>query len=277
MSEVTLTIGGRHYTVSCADGEEAHVTRLGQVIDGKLAQLGSGLGPNESRNFLFASLLLADDLHEKVKEMEGLQQAEADARAELSAVSQKLPALENQQQEAQRLADELKASRDTLQASIDNANAEVERMRAEVEALKAQQAASGEELRTAIAERDRLQGEIDSRGGEQENLRVELDGARAKIGKLGEEISTLRQEKGELGDEIDALRAAKQRGDSELAEARTEASRMAGELAELRDAPPAEPEFLSLTADPELAPALERFAEMLESCAAKLEGKASAA
>lgn len=158
MSEVTLTIGGRRYTMSCADGEEAHVEQLGQVIDDKLAQLGSRLGTSESQNFLFASLLLADDLHEKVREMEGL-----------------------------------------------------------------------------------------------------------------------RQKRGEAGEEIDALRAAKQRGDSELAEARAEASRMAEELEELRNASPAEAGLLPLGADPELALALERFAEMLETCAAKLEGKAGTA
>lgn len=63
MSEVTLLIGGRRHTVSCADGEEAHIAELGRMIDKKFAQLGNPTGP-DSQNMLFAALLLADELHE---------------------------------------------------------------------------------------------------------------------------------------------------------------------------------------------------------------------
>ena len=39
MSDVTLAVGGRNYTVSCADGQEEHVQRLAAVIDGKLGSM----------------------------------------------------------------------------------------------------------------------------------------------------------------------------------------------------------------------------------------------
>ncbi|MGE3691325.1 MAG: cell division protein ZapA [Novosphingobium sp.] len=64
MSNVALDIGGRSFTVACADGEEHHVTKLGRMIDGKLAEMGDTAGQSESRLLLFAALLLADDLHE---------------------------------------------------------------------------------------------------------------------------------------------------------------------------------------------------------------------
>ena len=64
MSNLTLRIGGRDYSVACAEGEESHVTGLGQVIDEKLLQLGASTGQNETRNLLFAALLLADEVHE---------------------------------------------------------------------------------------------------------------------------------------------------------------------------------------------------------------------
>ena len=63
MSNVTLQIGGRNYIVACAEGEEAHVEGLGQLIDGKIRDLGTS-GHNEVRLLLFAALLLADELHE---------------------------------------------------------------------------------------------------------------------------------------------------------------------------------------------------------------------
>lgn len=64
MSNVTLSIGGRSYTVACAEGEEKHVMGLGRTIEEKLASMGDSGGQTESRMLLFAALLLADDLHE---------------------------------------------------------------------------------------------------------------------------------------------------------------------------------------------------------------------
>jgi cell division protein ZapA len=65
MNNVTLAIGGRNFTVACAEGEEAHVTGLGQLIAGKVATMGDSASQNESRMLLFAALLLADELHEQ--------------------------------------------------------------------------------------------------------------------------------------------------------------------------------------------------------------------
>jgi cell division protein ZapA len=65
MSNVTLTIGGRFYTVACAQGEEAHIEALGRTIDGKLHDMPNLSGQSEARTLLFAALLLADELHEQ--------------------------------------------------------------------------------------------------------------------------------------------------------------------------------------------------------------------
>lgn len=64
MSNVTLSIGGRTFTVSCADGEEAHVSELGSLIDKKVETLGQTAGQNEVRMLLYAALVLADELKE---------------------------------------------------------------------------------------------------------------------------------------------------------------------------------------------------------------------
>lgn len=63
MSNVTLSIGGRSYTVACAAGEEEHVVGLGQAIDAKVQSMGAA-GTTETRQLLFAALLLADEVHE---------------------------------------------------------------------------------------------------------------------------------------------------------------------------------------------------------------------
>ena len=64
MSNVTLDIGGRAFSVASADGEEQHVTALGRMIDDKLRAMGGASGQSESRMLLFAALLLADEIHE---------------------------------------------------------------------------------------------------------------------------------------------------------------------------------------------------------------------
>jgi len=65
MSNVTVSIGGRHYTVACAAGEESHIEMLGRSIDGKLQGMTNLSGQSEARTLLFAALLLADELHER--------------------------------------------------------------------------------------------------------------------------------------------------------------------------------------------------------------------
>ena len=65
MSNVTLTIGGRFYSVACGEGEEAHIESLGRTIDGKLHGMPNLGGQSEARTLLFAALLLADELHEQ--------------------------------------------------------------------------------------------------------------------------------------------------------------------------------------------------------------------
>ena len=64
MSNVVLSIGGRSFSVSCADGEERHIETLGNVIDQKVQTLGNSAGQNEVRMLLYAALVLADELHE---------------------------------------------------------------------------------------------------------------------------------------------------------------------------------------------------------------------
>ncbi|MGB3167592.1 MAG: cell division protein ZapA [Alteraurantiacibacter sp.] len=65
MSNVTLDIAGRKYTIACAEGEEPHIEMLGASISEKLSQIDNIVGQSPERILLYASLLLADELHEK--------------------------------------------------------------------------------------------------------------------------------------------------------------------------------------------------------------------
>lgn len=64
MSDVTLTVGGRNYTVNCEDGQEGELRKLAALVDEKLPEQSSTLPSMEGRNLLFAALFLADELVE---------------------------------------------------------------------------------------------------------------------------------------------------------------------------------------------------------------------
>lgn len=81
MSNVTLELGGRSYTVACADGQEAHILGLGRAIDAKLSAMPNLAGQSEARMLLFAALLMADESHEaKQQQQRGQATPPADSR-----------------------------------------------------------------------------------------------------------------------------------------------------------------------------------------------------
>jgi cell division protein ZapA len=85
VSQITIQINGRPYTVGCEDGQEAHLTQLAAVFDQQVRQVGQSVGPlAETRLFLMAALMMADEL--------------ADARARLGQVHE---------QAAKRVAEQL--------------------------------------------------------------------------------------------------------------------------------------------------------------------------
>jgi cell division protein ZapA len=60
---VDLSIAGRTYQVACRQGEEENLRAAARLVDGKSREALAGLGTlSEARQFLFASLLLADQL-----------------------------------------------------------------------------------------------------------------------------------------------------------------------------------------------------------------------
>jgi cell division protein ZapA len=62
-SLVDLNIAGRVYPVACREGEEESLKDAARLVDAKCREALAGLGTlSEARQFLFASLLLADQL-----------------------------------------------------------------------------------------------------------------------------------------------------------------------------------------------------------------------
>jgi cell division protein ZapA len=65
MAQVDLLIAGRSYQIACREGEEENLKAAARLVDAKSREALSGLGTlSESRQLLFAALLLADQLVE---------------------------------------------------------------------------------------------------------------------------------------------------------------------------------------------------------------------
>src|SRR4029077_16321909 len=63
MAQVSLTVNGRPFAVTCDDGQEARIRRLGEYVDAKVAEFVRSVGQvGEARLLLLAALVLADDL-----------------------------------------------------------------------------------------------------------------------------------------------------------------------------------------------------------------------
>jgi len=67
-SKVTITLNGRDYVVTCDAGEERKLADLVKIVDSKLADIaGKSSNASETRLFMLACLMLADELQETRK------------------------------------------------------------------------------------------------------------------------------------------------------------------------------------------------------------------
>lgn len=250
MSQVSLTVGGRKYIVACAEGEEDRVSSLGAEIDGKLDQLGGNLAPQESQNLLFAALLLADELRETKLGLE----AERGAFAKHKAESEESAAnADSQRGELARKITGLESKLEGLQSAHQTVTAEADDLRAQLQ----QRTDEAEKLRD-LAEKfaaslPDLQHERDAANAALATAKRAMVAAETSAFDARKELATSKEKSGDLNAAVDRLTA-------DLSAAQEAAANI----------PPA-----GLADDPDLAPALERFAEMLENCADKLEGSAA--
>lgn len=103
MAQVIITINYREYAISCDNGQEIQIMKLGRLLDEKAKALTAALGHiNENQLLAMVGLLIADELSElkkaaAAKEKENAaaqtqtpQLADAASAAELAALDAEL-------------------------------------------------------------------------------------------------------------------------------------------------------------------------------------------
>lgn len=65
MANIDIEVAGRRYNVACRDGEEDHLHSVAAEVDRRAQDATAALGSlSETRQLLFAALLIADDIKE---------------------------------------------------------------------------------------------------------------------------------------------------------------------------------------------------------------------
>ena len=74
MSQLVVKINGYPYTVGCEDGQEAHLQKMAQEVESRIESIKALGGPSsEGRLLVLAALLMADELHDTLVEMDRLR------------------------------------------------------------------------------------------------------------------------------------------------------------------------------------------------------------
>jgi cell division protein ZapA len=104
MAQVTVSINERRYEIACDDGQEAHLTRLSQYIDKRVAELVASVGQiGDARLLVMASLLIADELSEVYTELDNERTGKGAQRSRENAA----PAIESLAGRVEKIAERL--------------------------------------------------------------------------------------------------------------------------------------------------------------------------
>ena len=92
MAQLSLMVNGRSFAITCEDGQETRIRRLGQYVDAKVTEFVRGIGQvGEARLLLLAALVIADELADAEEslrlERNGSQAADAKAAAAADAMA----------------------------------------------------------------------------------------------------------------------------------------------------------------------------------------------
>jgi cell division protein ZapA len=88
MAQIDVMVGGRNYTLSCREGEEARLYRLAAHVDRKVDDLSATLGQmSEPRMLLMSALLVADELFDQKDRAARVASANVDLNAAAGALN----------------------------------------------------------------------------------------------------------------------------------------------------------------------------------------------
>ncbi len=133
MAQVSVTINGRGYQIACDDGQEGHLTQLGQYVDKRVKELVQAVGQvGDSRLLVMVSLLIADELAETYADLKRAK--DGNAAAASAAPDPAALAAARADGKAEGRAEAEAAAEERLARIVEEAAARIEAMAAQVAA-----------------------------------------------------------------------------------------------------------------------------------------------
>lgn len=101
MAQVSVTINARQYRMACEDGQENHLTQLGNDVDRRIQAMRSQFGEvGDMRLTIMAAIMVADELSETGNKIRALEQEVAAMREAQQAAAERAQAIEDAYVEA---------------------------------------------------------------------------------------------------------------------------------------------------------------------------------
>lgn len=128
MSEITISINGRNYDITCDKGQEGRVLDLATYVDQRVREISqSGAAYNDSHLLVLATLFLSNEL------LEAREGVNPDARLTVEQPDQ--TELEKQYAEAQDALARLEAEKEEVMSVVAQLTERVEGLTEKVEAF----------------------------------------------------------------------------------------------------------------------------------------------
>jgi cell division protein ZapA len=113
VAQVTVSINGRSYPVTCDDGQEERIRSLAEYVDKKVREFATSAGAvGEARLLVLAGLVLADELAEATENLRRMRRAPPPAANGHDAATERVVAagLENLAERIEAIAERLETS-----------------------------------------------------------------------------------------------------------------------------------------------------------------------
>ena len=116
MSQVSITINGRDYTIACDDGQEDHLTRLSDYLNSRISEVVAAVGQvGDTRLLVMLGLLIADELSDSYAELAAARGEEVDAELPVGGHKQAVEegvvtAIESLAEQIETIAERLEAT-----------------------------------------------------------------------------------------------------------------------------------------------------------------------
>jgi len=110
MAQVSVEINDKKYAIACDDGQEAHLTRLGNYIDNRIKELVAAVGQvGDTRLLVMVSLLLADELSDAYSDLDVAKNADDGVAAAMIAEEKLTLVIENLAGRVEAMSESLRA------------------------------------------------------------------------------------------------------------------------------------------------------------------------